>query len=470
MPPSRAASSIASVLRSRRGAPEYGVGRRALLVLLVALVAGCAAKKIAPPPPPVAPRHPEFLYPAAPEGTPAAQIAQIEVGWRFLQADNLRNAERTFGDLLKARPSFYAAAAGLGYVQLAGRDPKSAVTQFDRALQSATTYVPALVGRGEALLELNRDAEALASFEAAIKLDPSLADLRSRVEVLRFRGLQDSLARAKAASEAARWDEARAAYNEAIAASPESAFLYRDLGLVDRKAGDTAAALEHLRKAVELDPNDARAHAQLGIILEEQNDLTAALAAYEKAQSIDPSEVPPDVLARMRERAALSKLPEEYRAIPAAQSVTRADVAALLGVRLAALLAQTRPRQIVVTDIRNNWAQQWILAILRAGVMDVQPNYTFQPGARVRRSDMAQIVSRVLSQIAVRNPVRAKTWQGTPPTIVDVSPGHLAYGAVSQAVASAVMPLENGAFQLLRPVSGPEAVDIVSRLEALATP
>ena len=44
-----------------------------------------------------------------------------------------------------------------------------------------------------------------------------------------------------------------AIYRQAIAASPESAFLYRDLAAVEQQAGQSADALEHYRKAVELD-------------------------------------------------------------------------------------------------------------------------------------------------------------------------------------------------------------------------
>ena len=60
--------------------------------------------------------------------------------------------------------------------------------------------MPALVGRGQALLELQRDGDALASFEAALKADPSLTNLQGRIDVLRFRAVQDNLARAKAAT------------------------------------------------------------------------------------------------------------------------------------------------------------------------------------------------------------------------------------------------------------------------------
>jgi hypothetical protein len=38
------------------------------------------------------------------------------------------------------------------------------------------------------------------------------------------------------------------------------------------------------------------------------------------------------------------------------------------------------------------------------------------------------------------------------------------------AVASGVMPLTNGNFDLLRPVTGVEALEIIGRLEALARP
>ena len=240
-------------------------------------------------------------------------------------------------------------------------------------------------------------------------------------------------------------------------------------GIARYSAGNFAsAALEHFRKAVSLDPNDARSHAQIGAILEEQGDAPGALEAYDKARALDPSEVANDVYARVRDRAALAKLPAEYRAIPTAETVTRGDVASLIGLRLERLVAQARPRQVVITDVRTHWAQQWILAVVRAGVMDTQPNYTFQPGNRIRRSELATAVSRLLSLIAARNPEAAKAWQGARLKIADVPPGHLSYPAVSQAVASGVMSLENGAFQLLRPVSGAEAVEVITRLAALA--
>jgi tetratricopeptide (TPR) repeat protein len=439
------------------------------LVAVVVFSASCASRETPTPLPPMGTNHPEFTYPAVPEGTDSVQATRIERGWRYLQADSHRNAEREFQAALKLQPSFPAAETGLGYLEIARNRAKDAVARFDRALEGGHSYVPALIGRGQALLELGRDADALASFESALKADPARTDLQSRIEVLRFRALQNSVARAKAASDAGRWDEARAAYNEAIGASPDSAFLYRDLALAERKANAPALALEHFRRAVALDPNDARSWAQIGELLQEQGDLPGALSSYERAHSLDPTEVSNDRLDRLRDAIVIAKLPEQYRTIAASPAVTRGDVAALIGVRLSDLLATAQPRQAVITDTRGHWAQEWILPVVRSGVMDTQPNYTFQPAARVRRGDLAQTVSRVLNLIAAQRPASAKAWQDAHVKIADVAPAHLNYPAVAQAVASGVMPLAaDGTFQLLRPVTGAEVDEVVARLEALA--
>ena len=431
-------------------------------VSVMACVVACAPNKAAPA---VvgAPKHPEFMFPAAPDGTPAAQTARLDRGWQFLQLDDLRSADREFSAALKQQATFYPADAALGLVALARGDEADAVKSFDRALLGDASYVPALVGRGQALLELDRIGEALAK-------DPSLVDLKGRVDVLRFRATQDMLARAKAAADGRRWDEARVAYQQAIAASPDSAFLYRELASVELRSGAPVAALAHSRKAVELDAGDAKSWAAIGAQLETDGDVVGAISAYERARAIDLAEVPDLVMARVSARAALMKLPAEYRAIPGNPGVARAEIAALIGIRLEALVARARPRQLIITDIRGHWAQPWITVVARAGVMDPLPNYEFQPGVPVRRGELALTVSRLLGLVGAAKPDLLQKWQATVVTVNDVPAGHLSYVYVSQAVAAGVMPLANGNFELLRGVTGAEAIEIISRIEALARP
>jgi tetratricopeptide (TPR) repeat protein len=440
----------------------------ALLCFCVSAIAVSACAPKAAPVAPGAPKHPDFVYPVSPAGTAGAQVQRMDRGWQYLQFDDFRNAERELAAALKQQPSFHPAETAMAYVALARGDEKEATERFERALQVDAEYVPALIGRGQALLELDRPGDALASFEAALAKDPSLTDLRTRVNVLRLSAMQDMLRRAKAAADARRWEEAKAAYQQAISASPESAFLYRELATVEQRAGQSADALEHFRRAVQLDAADARSLSAIGAILEGQGDVLAALASYERARAIDPAEVPESVLTRLREAVKLARLPPEYRAIPGEESLTRAQIASLIGVRLEPLIAKARPQQIIITDIRNHWAQQWIAPVVRAGIMDTLPNYEFEPGRSVRRGEFAATVSRLLALIGALKPQLAKKWESSPVKIADVPPAHLSYPAVALAVSSGVMPLQGGNFELLRPVSGTEAMEVVGRLETLA--
>lgn len=438
----------------------------ATVLVLVALIAGCA-KRVAPPVV-TAPRHPDYIIPAIPEAAGPAVRTGIQRGWQFLQGGDLRSAEREFTAAAKASPQSAGPDAALGYLALARGRADNALAAFDRALARDAQLVSALVGRGYALVELKREGEAVASFEAALKTDPTLTDLQARVDVIRFRATQDLLARAKSATDAGRLDDARAAYEQAIAASPDSAFLYRDLAAVERRGGLTDRAIEHLRRAVELEPGDARALAALGELLEQSGDVVAALSMYEAAAKADPSVVPAATLGRVRDAVAALKLPAEYRALPGAEQVTRADLAALVGVRLESLVARAAPRQVIITDIRGHWAQPWVTAVVRAGIMDTLPNYEFDPATIVRRGELARTVSRVLALIGGIRPDAARKWENARIAVSDVAPGHLSYPAVSAAVASGVMSLDTGAFRLLEPVSGREAIDVIGRLEALA--
>ena len=440
------------------------------LLVLVAILPACAPKTTAVPPV-TAPKFPDFIFPAVPEGLGApAVLERHNLGWRWLQAGDPRAAERSFSGVLKESSNFYPAEAGLGYAALARKDNKAAAEHFDRAVVANPRYAPALAGRGEALLALGDRDMALKSFEAALAADARLETLRSRVEVLRFRGLQDDVAEARKLADTGRLREAKAKYEAAITASPQSPFLYRELATIERREGDLAAALAHAQKARELDPNDSRALSLVGDIYEAQKDYGKAVDAYSAAIAIEPNEALSNKVEHLRELAAFNAMPAEYRGIEAAATVTRAELAALLGVRLDQLLKRSRDRNaVVLTDTRGHWAATWILSVVRAGLMEAYANHTFQPQSIVRRSDLAQAASRTLSLIGNDNPRLADSWRDGKRRFPDVSPGHLSYPAASLAVEAGVMKtLEDGSFDLSRPVTGAEAVAAVRALEELA--
>jgi hypothetical protein len=156
-------------------------------------------------------------------------------------------------------------------------------------------------------------------------------------------------------------------------------------------------------------------------------------------------------------------MPEEYRRIADAPRVTRAELAALLSVRVRALgrVAPGEPR--VAVDIGGSWAREHVARVLALGIMEPYPNHTFQPGAVVRRVDLARAASRALDRLGVP--------RAGAPAPADMSRSHLDYEVVERALGAGLMGLgASGAFEPWRPVSGREAIEVVDGVERLASP
>ncbi|HXG56835.1 MAG TPA: tetratricopeptide repeat protein [Vicinamibacterales bacterium] len=440
----------------------------AALSVLIAL-AGCASKTIVPAAPGV-PRYPDFIFPASSADRSPDAPGAHGAAWQMLQSGDLRGAERAFTAVVRQGPQSHPAHTGLGYVALARKDHSEALAHFDRALALDRVYAPAHAGRGQTYLALDQRDLALASFDAALAADATLAGLRATADVLRFQGMQGSVGAARKAAEAGRLAEARAAYQQAIAASPQSPFLYRELATVERRDGLLDAALGHARRATEIEPTDARNFVALADVLEAQGQFAQAAEALATAVAIEPGDALTARVAALREKTAFEAMPGEYRLIDSAPTITRAQLAALIGVEVDDLLKRAPQRVAgVMTDVRGNWAAPWILNVARPGVMEKFPNHTFQPNGEVKRGDLAGAVSRVLNLIAAERPAIGAGWRTARRKFGDLGPGHLSYAAASVAVEAGIMaPLEDGTFQLTRPVTGAEAIAAVRKLRQLA--
>jgi tetratricopeptide (TPR) repeat protein len=108
--------------------------RKAVFVALL-MMAACGPK-VVPLPAISLPRFPDFIAPVVPtEYANSAAASYQTSGWTFLQAGDLKTAEREFSTALKATSAFYPAEISLGWVELARRDQKAALAHFDRALE-----------------------------------------------------------------------------------------------------------------------------------------------------------------------------------------------------------------------------------------------------------------------------------------------------------------------------------------------
>jgi tetratricopeptide (TPR) repeat protein len=454
-------------MRMRAGMPAV---LRSLGLLTVITTMGLAACARPMPVPVVAPgmeRFPEYPLPVvSPELMGDRRAAEAhDRGWRFLQSGDLRNAERTFQEVLRRTPSFYPTEAAMGFARLAQGNDRDALAAFDRALAYRVTYLPALVGRAEALLELGREADAFDTYQRVLAVAPDHPVALRRADVLRFRMVQQDVAAGRAAREAGDLAGARDALGRALQAAPDSAFLYRDLAHIARDLDDPAEAARLVNRALEIDAEDAASYALRGELRERSGDMDGALADYRRATSLDAGLIEvASRIARIDAERAEAAVPAEFKAIRESPRLTRGDLAALLAYRLPVLL-QPQRAPMVITDARRHWAQDAILQVTRAGAMEVFPNHTFQPGTPMTRGDLAMTVNRVLMLLAARAPGAAQAWRDARLTFSDIRPGNVLYPAISRSVASGVLtPAEGQVFGARRPVTGAEGAEAIERL------
>lgn len=428
--------------------------RRGVAAGLLLLAVGCARRVPLP-----VPETDEYAFPAPAVGelTPA-QAKTLREAWDDVLVGDVSSAE---GHLVKlrrqaaGRPSVETAT---GFARLRANQVEPAEAAFARALERSPAYVPALVGAGSAALRRGDGDAAFDLYRRAQVASPGDAAVRRRLQALKLQVTDRHVAQAQSRARAGDPAGAAAEYRAALAAAPEVAGVRLALANLLVESQDPAGA----RAVLEADPtSDRQVRLMLGGLLLEQGEHASAAEVYDELLARDPA----DQAARAGQVAArdayeASVMPEEYRRIPGAARITRAELAALVMVRVKALRRVSPGEPRVAVDIGGSWAREQIAGALALEVLDVYSNHTFQPAAQVRRVDLARAMARVLDRL---------DWpQTAAPAPSDMTRSHLDYAAVQRVLGAGLMGLTGeSAFEPWRVVSGREAMDAVDALARL---
>jgi tetratricopeptide (TPR) repeat protein len=431
-------------------------GAATALGLLAVLLAGGCAKRVAVP----VPEGETYAFAAgAPAEVSADERKALRVAWNDVLTGDTGAAVRRYEKLLKRRPGLVPARTGLAYARLRAGRLEEAASAFAAVLADRPDDVAALVGAGSAAFRRGDVDAAVGFYRRAQAVAPEDAVVRGRLTALKLQATERQMGLAQAAIERGDAETAVREYQGALATAPEVAGVRLALADLLATRGDVPGAIALL----EGDPSGDR---QVGLrwagLLMGQQEFARAAEVYRGLLARDSG----DEAARGGEKAAregleLLSMPEEYRRIAEAPRVTRADLAALVAVRVDALqrLGPGEPR--VAVDISMSWAREHVVRVLALGIMDVYPNHTFQPGAVVRRVDLARAAARTLDALG---------WPRSPgPAPSDMSRSHLDYDAVERALGAGLMGLTpSGGFEPWRPVSGSEAIEVVEAMARLA--
>lgn len=430
----------------------------ALLLLLLAACARPAPR--APQPPPAAETFPQPRPSSFGEATPR-EVRDLDRAWKALQAGQVLRAEKEYRRLVRRNPRLVPARTGLAYVHLQAGRLDEAAKAFAAVLAERPDDISALTGAAVTAVRHGDPDAAVPLLQHAVQVSPADAALRRRLSEVRVQLTERHVADARAALERGDTEKAVATYREALQDAPEVAGLRLELAELLLRNGDTPGAVETL----EADPSDDRqVLLRLGELLMGLQEHARALEAYRKLLEKDPRDEEALRAARAaREQIELLQMPPEYRRIRTAETITRADLAALIGVKVTALARAKAGTAQVAVDISGSWAREHILSVLAYDIMSVYPNHTFQPAATVRRGELALAVQHILDLL--RYPAAAA------PVFTDMSRSNLHHYAASRVVAAGLMDTTpEGAFQAWRPVSGREASDVIEGLARLVGP
>jgi tetratricopeptide (TPR) repeat protein len=438
------------------GGNRYGFGRsriRRLLAAAALLSAACAGQA----PRPVAPTAPEeYIFPVSRPGDLSPKdTEQIEKAWKALLYGDARQADKDLSELLRRRPALIAGETALAYARLRQARLEEARRGFAAVLERRPDYVSALYGAALGALRAGEAEPALDLLRRAEAADPGNALVSRRFGEVRLQVTEKRVSAARAELAAGQADLAIETYKRALADAPELAELRLELAnvLIDR--GETTAALELL----ETDPvRDRQILLRLGEVHLLRNEHARALDAYRRLLLRDPQDEEAQRRSKeVRQAMEALRMPEEYQRIGSAPTIARADLAALVAVKVTALARVSPGPAKVAVDISGSWAREHIIKALSYDVMTVYPNHTFQPGATVRRGDLALAVQRILDLLSYPGAA------GPAPT--DMSPSNLYHYPATRVVAAGLMDVTpSGAFEAWRPVSGQEAVEVLESL------
>jgi tetratricopeptide (TPR) repeat protein len=229
-------------------------------------------------------------------------------GWEAHQAGQLRLAEETYRQVLRADPRSARAWFALAQLCEADHRPAEAAACFRQALEIEPReaeghfhlgnvlvqqckyaeaeaayrrcrelrpdHVAAVVNLGYCLGELDRLAEARVCYEQAIGQNPNLPEVHHNLGNL-FR-------------EQGQLDQALRCYEQALRFRPDYAKAYINRGIALVAQGRLDEAVRNLERGAQLQPNLADSHSSLGVALAMQQRFDEAFACYERALALSP--------------------------------------------------------------------------------------------------------------------------------------------------------------------------------------
>lgn len=442
--------------------PSQQAFRALVAVASLVAVGACAttSPRVAPTPAPELMRRFVLDYEHVPPA-PSRLSGELRAAWNGLRSGDAVAARAALDTVVGASPERDLVE---GMLLLSEGAAGQAGARFQSALASSPDDPVALYGLGF-VAEAEGDRETgLGRYREAVDADPMLSAAAVRLRVLELERAQALIAAGERAEESGNRESALSAYEAARDLAPDVLEPYLRIAALQRGAGDSQAAVGTLRAARDRIGEQRMILEPLGESLQETGAAADAYDVFQALQEIAPDD--PEVRARVadaRERYFTTSLPEPYRELEGKEQILREDLAALIAIRLEELGDMVEDPQIgvIINDIEDSWARDYIREVVSWGVMEVLQNHVFEPQLVMKRMFLAEISYRVLDLVGAGEGVSQSR-------LTDIPSDHYLYDEIHAVVGLGILDADSrGRFGLLDPVSGSEAVAAVQRLVRL---
>jgi len=175
---------------------------------------------------------------------------------------------------VQRNPRAWLAYNNLGIALRAEGKRQEAVADYEASLRLSPGFAEAHNNLGVALAEMGRQPEAIAQYREAIRLNPKFADPYNNLGNLLFR--------------AGRLAEAQSCLETALRLNPDYPEAHNNLGELLIRTGHADEAIVHLQRALGFRPDFPEAENNLGAALASKGRLPEAISHYEAALQLAP--------------------------------------------------------------------------------------------------------------------------------------------------------------------------------------
>ncbi len=193
----------------------------------------------------------------------------------FRQSATYHDVFVLYETTLARNPACWMAHNNLGNALVDAGRADEAIAHFEAALKLRPDFAPGESNLGDQLTRIGRAAEAIPHLERAIQLQPNYAEAHNNLGVA-------LIATGRAA-------EAIAEFRAALRFNPDYAVAHFNLGLALSTGGNVAEGLPQFREALRLKPDYAEAQMNWGIGLVMTNRLDEALPHFAEAVRLGPA-------------------------------------------------------------------------------------------------------------------------------------------------------------------------------------